>query len=149
MKVAVEGTPIDEPRRGGAKTKKYRFIGSKHTHNGEALTNGDVVDLTDAQYQAFADKFEPEGGVDREVDAPDAEVGTAGSTVPNPGTPQDESAKNPDADFPRGAGAGNTPGPTAASGSVATEKDAKDAKGGTKGKKTGGAVGRGKKKGGK
>jgi len=148
MKVAVEGTPIDEPRRGAAQTKKYRFVGVKHTHNGEVLKNGDVVDLTDVQYEAFADKFEPEGGSDFEAEQPDPKVGTAGHTVPNPGTPQDLSAKTVNPDFPPPAGAESVPGPSAASGSVATDKDAK---GGTKGKKTGGAVGRkkGSKKGSK
>jgi hypothetical protein len=61
---ASQGTPDSQPRRRRFAeeqpgTKKYTLAeGKKHVHEGVTLKPGDTVELTDAQYRAFYDKFE-------------------------------------------------------------------------------------------
>ena len=44
-------------------TREYEFVGSSHQHDGEWLNSDSdtTVELTDAEYAAFAHKFEPTG----------------------------------------------------------------------------------------
>jgi hypothetical protein len=58
MKVVTDAQPVGETP--AEPTKAYRLqAGKRHTHNGRALSAGDVVHLSERQSLAFSDRFEP------------------------------------------------------------------------------------------
>jgi hypothetical protein len=101
--------PADRPQAKPLPTKDYKLkAGARHFHNGEMVESGATVPLTDSQYRAFADKFEP---ADKQVDkeAPPVPQTPIASTS---GFAQDHGAKTgPHAGG--GASAGGAPPPPA------------------------------------
>lgn len=63
QEVVVTGTPVTSRRQKmEAPTKTYKLkAGAKHHMDGEAVGADEEVALTDAEFTAFADKFEPTG----------------------------------------------------------------------------------------
>jgi hypothetical protein len=106
--VVVQGQPLQQAP--AQKTKSYRLrVGAKHTQNGERVNDGQVVQLTDAQAKAFADKFE---SVDNPpAPAPEPDPTFARPAAPTPGLPQDQSAKTADPNAPQTNPGSLMPGP--------------------------------------
>lgn len=101
------------PRVPKVETKTYRkTFGSGRHHGPNGLTqDGDEVELTDAQYHAFRDRFEPVGGKNERRESRQAELtdeqkaGVNAPIGPTSHISQDASAQTPD----YGPATGNVP----------------------------------------
>jgi hypothetical protein len=102
--------PADRPQVKPLPTKDYKLkVGARHFHNGQLVEPGATVPLTDSQYRAFADKFEPaDKQVDKEAPPPAPQTPIASTS----GFAQDHGAKTgPLAGG--GSGSGGAPPPPA------------------------------------
>lgn len=81
----------DKVKKEEPEGEEYVFTGKRHHHNGQALEQGDVVRLSDAQAKAFGDKF-------RKKDLPPKATppGAAGPAIAQTSSiPQDIGAATP------------------------------------------------------
>lgn len=108
-----------------AATKAYVLIGRKHSGvdkdgNPKDYVEGDTVYLTDTQYEAFGDKFEPKGKHDKEEEA-----AAAVETPTKPGhdpAPNSQASKAPDNDKDKSSPGSGDKGAGAAQNSTNTAK---------------------------
>lgn len=116
QEVVVTGTPVNRRQKEEQPTKTYRLKeGARHYMDGELVGADEEVALTDAEFIAFADKFEPTGKTSAQrrstklakgvEETP--ELGKDGNLNPPPARatgvdhlPQDIGAKTPDLSAP-------------------------------------------------
>lgn len=117
QEVVVTGTPVSRRNQPEPETSTYKLRpGMKHYMDGDLVGEDEEIALTDVEYAAFADKFEPtgkkssrrrsSGKLDKGVEETETPGDGDDLNAPPPTpqrvshTPQDIGAKTPDLDAP-------------------------------------------------